>query len=594
MSLGIHAFVSYAREDSELVDQLVDELSSEGLQLWVDRREIEAGQPWEATIERALASCDQLLVCLTPEAVASKEVLKETAFALDEGKTVFPVILRECSVPSRLQRLQHIDLSAGRGDALGRLVDEMQRAALLEDARVGKPPPERPQRNRLDWGGPIALGRVMVAEARRLISQGVEPDLLCRGIRRAADRAAEAVLEMARVADSEQLAAVAATASGDSDLGSLIAEALEGCGAGGIITVEEEETEHEATGDYLLVRNECAVLAHGYPSPRFVTDPDRLETVLENPRVLVCDQAISGAAELEPIVATVVDAGEQALAVFAPKIETAALAALVMSKVSGRLPTVAIGVSGPDSSGILEDVAVQTGSTMITAELGRTPASVELGDLGRAEKVIVDATETTLCGGGGNPEEIRAREQVLYRQESRARSADERSALLGRIANLRESSTVIRVEGHTKIERRERMRRVRQALEAAAKCVEMGSVPGGGVALLKARKALDRTRFETEEEKRGGDVVRAALGAPLRVVAAHAGPDADAVGEEVDALHRGSEPSDTGYDPRSGRLVDMVEAGILEPATAVKAALERAAILACRVLTAGETDRPGR
>jgi len=419
----------------------------------------------------------------------------------------------------------------------------------------------------------------MIHEGIKQVSAGMNPVALKRGI----DRAVEAVVaELKRLAQpctsSQEIAHVASiSANNDRSIGELIARAMDAVGREGAITVEEGSG---LASELEIV--EGMQFDRGYLSAYFVNNVERQKAVLDDARILLCDRRLSSSVDLLPLLEAVAKAG-QPLLVIAEDIETDALAMLVINTVRGVLKTCAVKAPGfgDRRKAMLQDIAVLTGATVISEELGRTLAKAAIDDLGQVRRVEVDRDSTTLIGGAGNENAVRARIAALRAERDAASGDYERKQLDERIAKLSGGVALVQLGAATETEMKERKLRVEDALHATRAAVEEGIVPGGGVALLRARRALRDLRLDSLDENSGVAIVALALEEPLRCIVANAAEEPSVV------LHRADETNDVafGYNAATGAWGDLLQMGVIDPAKVTRLALQNAASIAGLVLT---------
>jgi chaperonin GroEL len=428
------------------------------------------------------------------------------------------------------------------------------------------------------------LAHMIVMEGMKNVAAGANPMLLKKGIEMAVKAAVEEIKKMAKpVQSKDDIAHVAAISSADREIGNLIAEVMDKVGKDGVITVEESKTGLPFETEYV----EGMQFDRGYISPYFVTNPETMEAVLENPYILVHDKKISAAADIIPVLERVLQEGEtRSLLVIAEDVDGEALATLVLNKLRGIFNAVAVKAPGfgERRKAMLQDIAILTGGQVISEELGRKLENVRIPDLGRADKVVVTKDDTTIIGGRGDPKAIKGRIEQIKAEMEKTTSDYDREKLQERLAKLAGGVAIIRVGAATEVELKEKKHRVEDALSATRAAVEEGIVPGGGVALLNAAKALDH--LEAEGDIRTGiHIVRRAMEEPLRRIAENAGEDGAVVGEMVRRLQKEKDNPNVGYDVLTNEYMDMVEAGIIDPAKVTRIALENAASVAAMILT---------
>ncbi|MCP8706769.1 chaperonin GroEL [Streptomyces sp. AC04842] len=422
------------------------------------------------------------------------------------------------------------------------------------------------------------LAQALVKEGLRNVAAGANPMALKRGIERAVEAVSAAVLEQAKELETkEEIANTAAvSAGGDRAIGELIAEAMDKVGKEGVITVEESNTfglELELT--------EGMRFDKGYISPYFVTDPERMEAVLEDPYILLVGSKVTAVKDLLPLLEQVMRESRPLLIV-AEDVEGEALATLVVNKIRGTFKSVAVKAPGfgDRRKAMLGDMAVLTGATVVSEEVGLKLESADLGVLGRARKVVVTKDETTIVEGAGDGSAIEGRGKQIRAEIERSDSDYDREKLQERLAKLAGGVAVIKAGAATEVELKERKHRIEDAVRNAKAAVEEGIVAGGGVALLQAsEKAFEKLEVD-DEERTGVEMVRRALTAPLQQIARNAGLEGGVVVEKVRTL-----PVGHGLNAATGEYVDMLAAGIIDPAKVTRSALQNAASIAALFLT---------
>jgi chaperonin GroEL len=427
------------------------------------------------------------------------------------------------------------------------------------------------------------LAHAMVTDGIKSLSAGANPMLLKRGIEAAAKAVSEAISEMSiDVTTKEEIASVAAISAQDPEIGELIAEVMDKVGKDGVITVEESRG-LEFEKEYV----EGMQFDRGYISPYFVTDSENMEAVIEEPYILIHDKKISAATDIVPILEKLIQIGKRELVILAEDIDGEALATLVLNKLRGMLNVVAVKAPGfgDRRKAMLQDIAILTGGTVITEELGRKLESVTVNDLGKAGKVVVTKEDTTVVEGSGESDKIKGRIEEIKVEIDRSTSDYDKEKLQERLAKLAGGVAVIRVGAATETELKEKKHRVEDALSATRAAVEEGIVPGGGVALLNALKSIEDLSMDDEDANIGVKIVRKALVMPLRGIARNAGKDGAVVAENVRRMQVEKKSETIGYDVLADEYVDMVKAGIIDPAKVTKGALENAASIAAMILT---------
>jgi chaperonin GroEL len=420
------------------------------------------------------------------------------------------------------------------------------------------------------------LAQALVHEGLRMVAAGANPMGLKRGMERAVEAVAEAIRNQAHeIENQEEIASVAAISAQDTEVGRIIAEAMDKVGKDGVITVDESNTfgmELEFT--------EGMQFDKGYISPYFVTDQDRMEGVLEDPYILIADQKTSSAQVLLPLLEKVVQAGRP-LVVIAEDVDGEALATLVVNKIRGTFKSVAVKAPGfgDRRKAMLADIAVLTGGQVISEEVGLKLENVTLDLLGRARRVTVTKDDTTIVEGAGTTDEIKGRIAQIKQEIENTDSDWDREKLQERLAKLSGGVGVIKVGAATEVELKEKKHRIEDALSATRAAVEEGIVAGGGVALLRAQQALDKLDLSGDEAV-GVSIVRKALELPLYWIAANAGF------EGAVAVARVRELSDSsGLDAATGEYVDLFKAGVVDPAKVTRSAVQNAVSIAGLLLT---------
>jgi chaperonin GroEL len=434
------------------------------------------------------------------------------------------------------------------------------------------------------------LAQAIVHEGMRNVAAGANAMLLKQGIDLGANAIVEAIQDMAvPVKGKDEIAQVAAISAADKEIGTLIAEVMDKVGKDGVITVEESkglEFETEYTEGMQIDR--------GYLSPYFVTNPERMEAELDDPFILITDKKISSIQDILPVLEKV--AGARApLMIIAEGVDGEALATLVVNKLRGTLNVLAAKAPGfgDRRKEMLRDIAALTGGQVISEEVGRRLDSATLEDLGRARRVVSTKDDTTFIEGAGDQSAIEGRINQIRSQIETTTSDFDREKLQERLAKLAGGVAVIKVGAATETELKEKKHRVEDALSATRAAVEEGIVPGGGVALINALPALDKVEAEGDV-KTGVSILRRALEEPLRGIAANAGRDGAVVIEMVRQKQQSDKNGKIGYDVISDSYVDMVQAGIIDPAKVTRSAVENASSIAGMILTTEAliTDKP--
>ena len=427
------------------------------------------------------------------------------------------------------------------------------------------------------------LAQNIVNEGLKNVVAGANPMLLKRGIEAATDALSKAITEMAVSIDSmEEIASVAAISAQDTEIGKLIAAVMDKVGKDGVITVEESQSlgfEQEYVDGMQFDR--------GYISPYFITDSDAMEAVIEDAYVLIHDKKISSAQDLVPILEKLIQTDKRNLVVIAEDVDGEALATLVLNKLRGTINALAVKAPGfgDRRKAMLQDIAILTGGQVITEEMGRNLENVQLSDLGRAGKVISTKNDTIVVYGHGSEDQIKSRLEQIKFEIDRSTSDYDREKLQERLAKLASGVAIIRVGAATEVELKEKKHRVEEALRATRAAVEEGVVPGGGVALLNAISALDRVQMKSTDEQTGVIILRAALEAPMRMIAENAGKSGDVIIHNVRVEQEKTGDKNVGYDVLTEQYVNMIKAGIIDPAKVARSALENAASIAAMILT---------
>ncbi len=427
------------------------------------------------------------------------------------------------------------------------------------------------------------LAQTIVNEGLKMVAAGANPMLIKRGIEAATDAVVEAIKKQSTpVKDKDDIAHVAAISAADKEIGDLISEVMDKVGKDGVITVEESKGLAYET-EYV----EGMQFDRGYISPYFITNPETMEAVLEDPYILIHDKKISAAADIVPLLEKLLQKGKRDLVVIAEDMDGEALATLVLNKLRGMFNLLAVKAPGfgDRRKAMLQDIAVLTGGTVITEELGRKLESVTIEDLGRAGKVVADKDNTTIIEGKGKEKEIKGRIEQIKAEMEKTTSDYDKEKLQERLAKLAGGVAIIRVGAGTEVELKEKKHRVEDALSATRAAVEEGIVPGGGVALINAIPALDKVKMEYDDEQVGVSIVRRALEQPMRGIVENAGMDGAVVVETVRRKQKDEKNKNIGYDVLAQDYVDMIKAGIIDPAKVTRSAVENAASIAAMILT---------
>ncbi len=422
------------------------------------------------------------------------------------------------------------------------------------------------------------LAQALVREGLRNVAAGANPMALKRGIETAVEKIVAKLLDMAKnVETKEQIASTASiSAGGDAEVGGIIAEAMDKVGKEGVITVEESNTfglELELT--------EGMRFDKGYISPYFVTDPERMETVIEDPYILIANSKISAIKDVLPILEKVMQSGKP-LVILAEDVEGEALATLIVNKIKGTFRSVAVKAPGfgDRRKAMLQDIAILTGAQVISEEVGLKLENTGLDMLGKARKVVSTKDETTIVEGAGSTDQIAGRVSQIRAEIENSDSDYDREKLQERLAKLAGGVAVIKVGAATEVELKERKHRIEDAVRNAKAAVEEGIVAGGGVALIQAGKEALKDLKLSGDEATGVNIVRVAIEAPLKQIAMNAGLEGGVVAERVANLKAGE-----GLNAANGEYVDMIKEGIIDPAKVTRSALQNAASIAALFLT---------
>nr|Q9EZV1.1 RecName: Full=Chaperonin GroEL; AltName: Full=60 kDa chaperonin; AltName: Full=Chaperonin-60; Short=Cpn60 [Thermotoga neapolitana]AAG44819.1 chaperonin GROEL [Thermotoga neapolitana] len=423
------------------------------------------------------------------------------------------------------------------------------------------------------------LAQAMIKEGLKNVAAGANPILLKRGIDKAVERAVEEIKKLSKkLSGREDIAHVAAISANSPEIGELIAEAMDKVGEDGVITVEDSKTL-----ETYVEFTEGMQFDRGYISPYFVTDAEKMEVVLKEPSILITDRKLSAVKPLIPILEKVAQTGKPLL-VIAEDVEGEALTTLVLNKLKGTLQSCAVKAPGfgERRKAMLQDIAILTGGQVASEELGINLEDLTLEDLGRADLVRVKKDETIIIGGKGDPEAIKKRIAQIKAQIEETTSEYEKETLQERMAKLAGGVAVIKVGAATETELKEKKHRIEDALSATRAAVEEGIVPGGGVTLLRSRKAVEKLLEELDgDEKIGAQIVYKALSAPIRQIAENAGYDGAVIIEKILA----SDDPAYGFDALRGEFGNMFEKGIIDPAKVTRSALQNAASIAGMLLT---------
>src|ERR1700716_1783344 len=423
------------------------------------------------------------------------------------------------------------------------------------------------------------LAQAIFREGVKTVAAGANPMALKRGIDKAVERATEEIKRLSKPVKGDAIAQVGTvSANGDATIGNIIAEAMNKVGKDGVITVEESKTMETS-----LEVVEGMQFDRGYLSPYFVTDPERMEAVLENPLILINEKKISSMKDLLPLLEQVAKMGKPML-IIAEDVEGEALATLVVNKLRGTLNIAAVKAPGfgDRRKAMLEDIAILTGGKVISEDLGIKLENVKLEDLGRAKKITVDKDNTTIVEGAGKQSDIEGRVKTLRAQIEETSSDYDREKLQERLAKLVGGVAVIKVGAATETEMKEKKARVEDAMHATRAAVEQGIVPGGGVAFIRCASAVEDVIKSLEgDEKIGARIIRRAIEEPLRMIVSNAGEEGAVV---IGKIHE-SKDANYGYNAATGAYEDLVKAGVIDPTKVTRTALQNAASIAGLMLT---------
>jgi len=427
------------------------------------------------------------------------------------------------------------------------------------------------------------LAHAIGSEGLKALAAGYNAMMLKRGIEKAAD---EIVSELRKAAVSintaDEIASVATNSAADAEIGKLIADVMDKVGKDGVITVEESKSMQFET-DYV----EGMQFDRGYISAYFVTDTEHMESVITDAYILINEKKISAAQDIVPILEKLVQIGKRELVIIAEDIDGEALATLVLNKLRGMLNVLAVKAPGfgDRRKAMLQDIAVLTGGTVISEETGRKLETVTLEDLGRAEKVSADKDNTTIIGGHGQESDIKGRIDQIRIEIDKSTSDYDREKLQERLAKLSGGVAIIRVGAATETELKEKKHRVEDALSAARAAVEEGIVAGGEISLINASSVLDSIKLDSEDAQMGVKIVRNALEAPIRKLAANAGQDGSVIIDGVRRESAAKKNKNIGFNVLTGEYADMIKAGVIDPTKVTRLALQNAGSIAALMLT---------
>ena len=440
------------------------------------------------------------------------------------------------------------------------------------------------------------LAHAIVNEGLKALEAGYNPMLLKHGIQQATESVVEELRKMSVKIDTrEEIASVATNSAADESIGELIAGVMDKVGKDGVITVEESKSMADET-EFV----EGMQFDRGYISAYFITNADQMQAVISDAYILINEKKISAAQDIVPLLEKLVQIGKRELVIIAEDIDGEALATLVLNKLRGMLNVLAVKAPGfgDRRKAMLQDLAVLTGGTVISEETGRKLETATLQDLGRAEKVVADKENTTVVGGKGKKGDIEGRIKEIRSEIDKSTSDYDKEKLQERLAKLSGGVAIIRVGAATETEMKEKKHRVEDALSAARAAVEEGIVPGGEISLINAANKLDKMMKNEdgndEEIRVGINIVKKALEAPIRKLAANAGQDGSVIIDTVRRTAIEKKNKNIGYNVLTGKYVDMIEAGVIDPVKVVRGALENAASIAAMILTTDVliTDMP--
>jgi chaperonin GroEL len=425
------------------------------------------------------------------------------------------------------------------------------------------------------------LAQAIIEEGMKVISTGSNPMIIRKGLEKACETGVAEIKKLSKaVSSKEEKAQVATVSAQNTEIGNLIAQAMEKVGNDGVITVEESRG-----FEMELSYKEGMQFEKGYLSPYFITNPERMEASLDNPYILVTDSKVSNIQELLPVLEQLMKLTKN-IVIIADDIDGDALTTLVVNKLRGTISPIAIKAPGfgDRRKEMLEDIAVITGATLISTETGRKLETASLEDLGRADKVVSTKDETIIVGGQGNKKEDKERVSLIKKVFETSDSSYDKEKLQERIAKLSGGVAVISVGANTEAELKEKKLRVEDAVNATKAAVEEGIVAGGGVTLLRIRKAIEKLKLEGEE-KIGAQILMQALEKPLRMIVENAGEDSGKILSNIERLHEEKKNYNIGYNVMIMDYKDMIEEGILDPAKVTRSALQNAVSVAVTILT---------
>jgi chaperonin GroEL len=427
------------------------------------------------------------------------------------------------------------------------------------------------------------LAHAIVSEGLKNLAAGANPMRLKLGISRGVETVVAALRKMSqKIETKEEIASVATNSAADPEIGKLIADVMDKVGKDGVITVEESKSLQFET-EYV----EGMQFDRGYMSAYFITDSEHMESVISEPYILIYDKKISAAQDIVPVLEKLVQIGKRDLVIIAEDIDGEALATLVLNKLRGMLNVLAVKAPGfgDRRKAMMQDIATLTGGQLISEETGRKLETTTLQDLGKAEKVVSDKDNTTIVGGKGDAAQIKGRIEQIRVEIDKSTSDYDKEKLQERLAKLSGGVAIIRVGAATETELKEKKHRVEDALSATRAAIEEGIVPGGEIVFINAVASLDKVKMDGEDETIGVAIVRKALEAPIRRLAANAGQDGAVIIENVRRLAKEQNNKHLGYNVITEEYGDMLKAGVIDPLKVVRGALENAASIAAMILT---------
>ena len=427
------------------------------------------------------------------------------------------------------------------------------------------------------------LAHAIVTEGLKNLAAGANPMRLKLGIEQGVEAVVVALRKMSqKIETKEEIASVATNSAADAEIGKLISDVMDKVGKDGVITVEESKSLQFET-EYV----EGMQFDRGYMSAYFITDSEHMESVIQEPYVLIYDKKISAAQDIVPLLEKLVQIGKRDLVIIAEDIDGEALATLVLNKLRGMLNVLAVKAPGfgDRRKAMMQDIAVLTGGQLISEETGRKLETTTIQDLGKAEKIVSDKDNTTIVGGKGDSKEIKGRIEQIRVEIDKSTSDYDKEKLQERLAKLSGGVAIIRVGAATETELKEKKHRVEDALSATRAAIEEGIVPGGEIVFINAIAALDKVKMDGEDETIGVNIVRKALEAPIRKLAQNAGQDGAVIIENVRRLAKEQNNKHIGYNVITGEYGDMLKAGVIDPLKVVRGALENAASIAAMILT---------